>query len=84
MRITTTDFLKWPDHFCQATMSQEPTDISMDSLLRMLERHYAYHAARLFRANRIPEPRRLAEPARPEPSVGMDVPPRQPDPAISE
>ena len=65
-------------------MSQEPTDISLDVLLRTLERRYAYHAAWLFRANRIPEPPRLPEPALPESTAGVDVPPRQPDPAISE
>jgi hypothetical protein len=37
-------------------MSQGPTDISLDALLRALERHYAHRAAGLFRANRIPEP----------------------------
>jgi hypothetical protein len=61
-------------------MSREPTDIPVDALLRTLERHYAYHAARLFRANRIPEPPRLLEPVLPE----LDIPPRQPDPAISK
>jgi hypothetical protein len=55
-------------------MSQEPTHISVDSLLRTLERHYAYHAARLFRANRIPEPPRLAEPVLPESPARKDVP----------
>jgi hypothetical protein len=65
-------------------MSQEPTDISLDALLRMLERHYAYHAAWLFRANRIPEPPRLPKPALLESTARVDDPPRQPDPAISE
>jgi hypothetical protein len=54
------------------------------TLLRTLERHYTYHAARVFRANRIPEPPRLPEPALPESPARVDVPPRQPDPAISE
>jgi hypothetical protein len=60
-------------------MSQEPTDISVDALLRTLERRYTYHAARLFRANRIPEPPRLLEPMLPESPARVDVPPRQPD-----
>jgi hypothetical protein len=47
-------------------MSQQPKDISLDVLLRTLERRYAYHAAWLFRANGIPEPPRLPEPALPE------------------
>jgi hypothetical protein len=64
-------------------MSQEPTDISLDVLLRTLERHYVYHAAWLFRANRIPEPPQLPELALPESTARVDVPPRQPDPAIS-
>jgi hypothetical protein len=61
-------------------MSQKPTDISLDVLLRTLERRYAYHAARLFRAHKIPEPPRLPEPALPEPMARVDVPRRQPDP----
>jgi hypothetical protein len=65
-------------------MSQEPTDISLDALLRMLERHYAYHAAWLFRANRIPEPLRLPKPTLLDSTAGADVPPRQPDPVILE
>jgi hypothetical protein len=65
-------------------MSQEPTDISLDALLRKLERHYAHHAAWLFRAYGIPEPTRLPDPAQPESPATVDVPPRQPDPAISE
>jgi hypothetical protein len=43
-------------------MSQEPTDIFLNALLRKLERHYVDHAARLFRAYRIPEPPQLPEP----------------------
>ena len=54
-------------------MSQEPTDSSLDVLLRKLERRYAYHAARLFRAYKIPEPPRLPEPALPESTVRVDV-----------
>jgi hypothetical protein len=50
-------------------MSQEPTDISVDALLRVLERHYALHGAELFRANGIPEPPRLPDPALPETSA---------------
>jgi hypothetical protein len=65
-------------------MSQEPTDISLDALLRTLELHYAYRAAGLFRANGIPEPPRLPDPTRPEPPAGIDVPPQPSDPAISE
>jgi hypothetical protein len=65
-------------------MSQEPTDTSLDALLRTLEQHYAYHAAWLFRANRIPEPPRLPEQLLPEAAARIDVLPRQPDPAISE
>jgi PilZ domain len=57
-------------------VSQEPTDISVDALLRVLERHYIRHAARFFRSNGIPEPPRL-----PGPPARADVPPRQPDPA---
>src|SRR5665213_2875298 len=49
-------------------MRQEPADISLDSLLRALERHYALHAAPIFRANGIPEPPRLPDPALPEPA----------------
>ena len=64
-------------------MSQAPTDVSLDVLLRTLERHYAYHAAWLFRVNGIPEPPRLPDPARPESPAGVDVPPRQTDPDIS-
>lgn len=63
-------------------MSQEPTDISLDSLLRTLERHYSSRAAWLFRANGIPEPPRLPEPALPESPAKVEAPPRQPDPAI--
>jgi hypothetical protein len=44
-------------------MSQEPTDISLDALLRALELHYALHAAPILRANGIPEPPRLPDPA---------------------
>jgi hypothetical protein len=65
-------------------MRQEPTDISLDALLRTLERHYAYHAAWLFRANRIPEPPRLPEQALPESAARVDVAPLQLDPAISK
>jgi hypothetical protein len=65
-------------------MSHEPTDISLDALLRTLERHYAYHAAWLFRANRIPEPPRLPEQALPESAARVDVAPLHPDPAISK
>jgi hypothetical protein len=65
-------------------MSQEPTDISLDVLLRTLERHYAYHAAWFFRANRIPEPLRLPEQAVAESAAAVDVAPLQPDPAISK
>jgi len=50
-------------------MRQEPADISLDSLLRALERHYALHAAPIFRANGIPEPPRLPDPALPEPAA---------------
>jgi hypothetical protein len=64
-------------------MSQEPTDISLVALLRMLELHYAYHAAWLFRANGIPEPPRLPEPMGPESPATVDVP-CEPDRAISE
>ena len=64
--------------------SQEPTDISLDALLRTLEKHYAYHAAWIFRANGIPEPARLPEPALQESPASVEVPRRQPDPAISE
>jgi hypothetical protein len=46
-------------------MSQEPTDISLDALFRALERHYALHAAPIFRENGIPEPPRLPDPALP-------------------
>src|SRR5665213_1259046 len=49
-------------------MRQEPADISLDSLLRALERHYALHAAPIFRANGIPEPPRLPVPAAPDPA----------------
>jgi hypothetical protein len=59
-------------------MGQEPTDIFLNALLRTLELHYAHHAARLFRANGIPEPPRLPDPARPESPARVDVPPRQP------
>ena len=65
-------------------MSQEPTDISLDALLRTLELHYSRRAAGLFRANGIREPPRLPDPARPESPASVDVPPRPPDPAISE
>ena len=65
-------------------MSQEPADVSLDALLRTLERHYAYRAAELFRAKGIPEPPRLPDPARPESPAGAEGPPRQPDPSISE
>jgi hypothetical protein len=65
-------------------MSQEPSEISLDAVLRKLERHYAYHAAWLFRANRIPEPPRLPESGLLESAAGEDVPPHRPDPAISE
>jgi hypothetical protein len=50
-------------------MSQEPTDISLDALFRALERHYAFHAAELFRANGIPEPPRLPDQVLPETSA---------------
>jgi hypothetical protein len=50
-------------------MSQEPADISLDALLRVLERHYALDAAEIFRANGIPEPPRLPDPALPETSA---------------
>jgi hypothetical protein len=65
-------------------MSREPTDISLDALLRALERHYAYHAAWLFRANGISEPPRLPEPAVPGSPASVDIPSRQSDPATSE
>jgi hypothetical protein len=64
-------------------MSQKLTDITLDELLRTLERHYAHHAAWHFRANGIPEPTRLPEPSLPEPAVRVDEP-RQPEPATPE
>ena len=65
-------------------MSQEPTDISLDSLLRTLEQHYGSQAAWLFRANGIPEPPRLPDPALREPPANVGAPPREPDPTITE
>jgi hypothetical protein len=54
-------------------MRQEPTDVSLDALLRTLELYYAYHAAGLLRANGIPEPLRLPDAARPESLARVDV-----------
>jgi hypothetical protein len=65
-------------------MSQELTDISLDTLLRTLELHYAQSAAGLFRANGFPEPRRLADSARPESPGKIDAASRPPDPVISQ
>ena len=53
-------------------MSQEPTDISLDVLLRTLERHYAYHAAWLAIRSRGP----VCERWRSFPSFYLDVGPR--------
>jgi hypothetical protein len=47
-------------------MAEEFPDTSLETLLRKLERHYLKHAARLFRAYKIPEPARLPEPTPPE------------------
>lgn len=65
-------------------MSQKPTDISLDALLRTLEQHYANRAAGLFRANGIPEPPRLPDPTQPEPAAGIDGLPRSSDAGTSE
>ena len=65
-------------------MSHERIDASLDALLRMLERHYAYRAAELFRANGIPEPPRLPNPALPETPAKAAIPRCRPDPDISE
>jgi hypothetical protein len=65
-------------------MAGEFPDTSVETLLRTLEQHYAKLAARLFRANRIPEPARLPEPTRPESLARVNVPSRQLDATIPE
>jgi hypothetical protein len=55
-------------------MAQEFPDTSEETLLRTLERYYVKHAGWLFRANGIPEPARLPEPAPTESFASVVVP----------
>ncbi|MDI1264940.1 MAG: hypothetical protein PS018_16940 [bacterium] len=61
-------------------MEQHILDAEEESLLRTLQRRYAYLAAWLLRLNRVPEPPRPPDPIRTDSPSRTHIPTRQPLP----